>query len=93
LVLFLYINSSILIDLLTALFPSLEKLQSEEGELGRQELNFYKKIGTILFGIIQTVLIFNYLKPYIYDISLLNEFITGIELITGSLLIVRYKYY
>jgi len=39
-----YINASILIDLLTALFPFLEKLQSEEGELGRKKLNFYKKL-------------------------------------------------
>ena len=37
-----FINASILIDLLTALFPSLEKLQSEEGESGRKKLTFYK---------------------------------------------------
>ena len=39
-----FINASILIDLLTALFPALEKLQSEEGEAGRRKLLFYKKV-------------------------------------------------
>jgi len=50
-----FINASILIDLLTALFPSLEKLQSEEGESGRRKLTFYKKIVTVIFSIIQSV--------------------------------------
>jgi len=49
-----FINASILIDLLTALFPSLEKLQSEEGESGRKKLTFYKKITSLFFSIIQT---------------------------------------
>ncbi len=35
-----FINASILVDLLTAIFPSLEKLQSEEGEAGRKKLTF-----------------------------------------------------
>ena len=39
-----FINASILIDLLTAASPRLEKLQSEEGEVGRQKLLFYKKL-------------------------------------------------
>ena len=43
-----FINASILIDLLTALIPSLEKLQSEEGETGRRKLTFYKKILTCI---------------------------------------------
>ena len=33
-----FINASILIDLLTALVPSLEKLQREEGEMGRRRI-------------------------------------------------------
>ena len=83
-----YINASILIDLLTALFPFLEKLQSEEGELGRKKLNFYKKIVTFLFAIFQSVFLIFYLKPYFYDISLISYFTIGLELVTGSFLIV-----
>lgn len=83
-----YINASILVDLFTALFPFLEKLQSEEGEFGRKKLNFYKKIVTFLFAIFQTVLILFYLKPYLYDTGLFSSFSIGLELITGSFLII-----
>jgi preprotein translocase subunit SecY len=83
-----FINSSILIDLLTALFPSLEKLQQEEGELGRKKLNFYKKIVTLIFAIGQSIFLISYLKPYFYDISIFSYLITTSELVTGALLIV-----
>jgi len=83
-----YINASILIDLLTAIIPSLEKIQSEEGELGRKKLNFYKKIITLILSIFQTILLIVYLKPYFFDISISSYVITGIQLITGSFLIV-----
>jgi preprotein translocase subunit SecY len=83
-----FINSSILIDLLTALFPSLEKLQQEEGELGRKKLNFYKKIVTLIFAIFQSLLLISYLKPYFYDTSILSSIVTITELVTGALLIV-----
>lgn len=83
-----YINASILIDLLTALFPFLEKLQSEEGEFGRKKLNFYKKIVTFLFAIFQTILILFYLKPYLYDTGIFSYFSIGLELVTGSFLII-----
>jgi preprotein translocase subunit SecY len=83
-----FINSSILIDLLTALFPSLEKLQTEEGELGRKKLNFYKKIVTTIFAIFQSVFLIFYLQQYFYETSLSSYFLTTIELVTGSLLIV-----
>lgn len=83
-----YINASILIDLLTALFPTLEKLQNEEGEMGRKKLNFYKKIVTFFLAIFQSIFLLSYLKPYTYDLSFFNQLITISELVTGSLLIV-----
>jgi len=83
-----YINASILIDLLTALFPTLEKLQNEEGEMGRKKLNFYKKIVTFFLAIFQSIVLLSYLKPYTYDLNFLNQIVTISELVTGSLLIV-----
>ena len=83
-----FINASILVDLLTALFPFLEKLQSEEGESGRRTLNFYKKILTLVFSIFQSVFLLSYLKPYFYSNNLISYFILGIELVTGALSVV-----
>lgn len=48
-----YINASIVIQLLTVVFPSLEKLSKEEGEAGREKLNAYTRLLTIPFSIIQ----------------------------------------
>jgi preprotein translocase subunit SecY len=83
-----FINASILVDLLTALFPSLEKLQSEEGEAGRRKLLFYKKILTLVFSIIQSGFLIFYLKSYFYNTELLNFVLVSSELVAGSMLIV-----
>jgi preprotein translocase subunit SecY len=83
-----FINASILIDLLTALFPTLEKLQSEEGESGRRKLLFYKKGLTLIFSIVQTFFLILYLKPYFYNPTLVTFGTIGIELVTGAMLIV-----
>ena len=83
-----FINASIIIDLLTALFPYLEKLQSEEGELGRQKLFFYKKVVTLIFAIFQSGFLIFSLQGYFYNPVFSNFFILGLELVTGSLVIV-----
>lgn len=83
-----FINASILVDLLTALFPSLEKLQSEEGESGRRKLTFYKKVLTLIFSIVQSIFLIFYLKSYFYNVELINFVYVTLELITGALLIV-----
>lgn len=38
-----YINASIVIQLLTPIIPSLERLQKEEGELGRKQIKRYTR--------------------------------------------------
>ena len=83
-----FINASILVDLLTALFPSLEKLQSEEGEAGRRKLTFYKKVLTLVFSIVQSGFLIFYLKSYFYNTELLNLALISSELVAGSMLIV-----
>lgn len=83
-----FINASILIDLLTALFPSLEKLQSEEGEAGKRKLTFYKKILTVIFSIIQSVVLIFYLKSYFYNVEIFNFISVTAELVAGAMIIV-----
>lgn len=83
-----FINASILIDLLTALFPFLEKLQTEEGEIGRRKLLFYKKILTLLFSIGQSVFLIFYLKSYFYTSDFLTFSVISLQLVTGAMIIV-----
>jgi len=83
-----YINASILVDLLTALFPSLEKLQSEEGEIGRRKLTFYKKALTFVFAIVQSLFLIFYLKAYFYNTELTNLALITTELVCGAMIIV-----
>jgi preprotein translocase subunit SecY len=47
-----YINSSIVIQLLTPVIPSLERLQKEEGELGRQQISRYTRYLTFGWAVI-----------------------------------------
>jgi preprotein translocase subunit SecY len=47
-----YISASIIIQLLTAVSPSLEALK-KEGESGRKTINQYTRYGTVLLGLVQ----------------------------------------
>lgn len=47
-----YINASIVMQLLTPVFPRLQKLQKEEGELGRQQINRYTRYLTFFWAVI-----------------------------------------
>src|SRR5271169_6787404 len=48
-----YISSSIIIQLLTAVSPTLEALK-KEGEVGRKKLNQYTRFGTVLLAAVQS---------------------------------------
>ena len=47
-----YISASIIIQLLTAVSPTLEALK-KEGESGRKKLNQYTRYGTVLLAAVQ----------------------------------------
>lgn len=83
-----FINASILIDLLVAILPFLEKLQTEEGEFGRRKIIFYKKLLTLFFSIVQSIFLLFYLKSYIYDTSFFNLFVLTTQLSSGALVLV-----
>ncbi|MBN2370374.1 MAG: preprotein translocase subunit SecY [Vicinamibacteria bacterium] len=56
-----YISASIILQLLTVVWPYLEKL-SKEGELGRRKITQYTRYGTILLSCIQSLGIAAYLE-------------------------------
>jgi len=49
-----YINASIMLQLLTLVFPKLEEL-SKEGEYGREKINLYTRILTIPLSVLQAI--------------------------------------
>jgi preprotein translocase subunit SecY len=49
-----YISASIILQLLTVVWPYLEKL-SKEGEMGRRKINQYTRYGTIALSIVQSL--------------------------------------
>lgn len=57
-----YITSSIIMQLLTMIFPNLEKLQKEEGEAGRQKFNMWTRWITVPLAGLQSFAMINLLK-------------------------------
>lgn len=51
-----YITSSIIIQLVSVVIPSLEKLQKEEGEAGRRKLAQYTRVFTVLLAVFQSLI-------------------------------------
>src|SRR6476659_4501100 len=49
-----YISSSIILQLLTVVWPYLERL-SKEGELGRRKITQYTRYGTIVLSVVQSL--------------------------------------
>ena len=65
-----YINASIIVQLLTSVIPSLEKLQKEEGELGRQQITQYTRYLTLGWALIlSTGVAFILVKPVVFNWS------------------------
>ncbi|MEK7592523.1 MAG: preprotein translocase subunit SecY [Patescibacteria group bacterium] len=56
-----YINASIILQLLTIVFPSLEEL-SKEGEFGREKINQYTRLITIPLAVVQSLGMYALLK-------------------------------
>jgi len=48
-----YITAVIILQLLTMIFPQLEKMYKEEGDAGRQKFNQYGRIATVPLGMLQ----------------------------------------
>lgn len=81
-----YITASIVIQLLAMVIPALERLSKEEGEAGREKLNKYTKILTIVLALIESLGI--YLAYKSSGVFVDNSFITAslfvISLIGGT---------
>src|ERR671932_1764443 len=87
-----YISSSIILQLLTVVWPYLERL-SKEGELGRRKITQYTRYGTILLSIVQSLGIAYFLKrstriagglPLVHNPGIAFRLMTVLTLTTGT---------
>jgi preprotein translocase subunit SecY len=87
-----YISSSIILQLLTVVWPYLERL-SKEGELGRRKITQYTRYGTILLSVVQALGIAYFLEkntgiagglPLVYNPGWGFRLLTVLTLTTGT---------
>jgi preprotein translocase subunit SecY len=87
-----YISASIILQLLTVVWPYLERL-SKEGELGRRKITQYTRYGTILLSVVQSLGIAFFLErnteiagglPLVYNPGWGFRLMTILTLTTGS---------
>ena len=79
-----YINSSIVMQLLAVVVPSIEKMQ-KEGEEGRKKIVQWTRYGTIVFAFIQAVGMTGWLRGLgIYSGSMLDIILVSLTLTTGA---------
>ena len=79
-----YINSSIVMQLLAVVVPSIEKLQ-KEGEEGRKKIVQWTRYGTIIFAFIQAVGMTGWLRGLgIYTGSFMDVILVSLTLTTGA---------
>ena len=82
-----YINSSIVIQLLTPVIPSLERLQKEEGEFGRQQITRYTRYLAFVWSIfLSGGVAFFLVKPVVFDWTNGLGLEIILSLVTGSIL-------
>jgi preprotein translocase subunit SecY len=87
-----YISASIILQLLTVVWPYLERL-SKEGELGRRKITQYTRYGTIVLSVVQSLGIAYFLErsteiagglPLVYAPGWGFRLMTVLTLTTGS---------
>jgi preprotein translocase subunit SecY len=82
-----YINASIIIQLGTTSIPSLEKLQKEEGEVGRQRITQITRILALVWALLQSIGISFWVRPYVFNWNFEFLVSTTLALATGSMII------
>ena len=89
-----YISAAIIVQLLTAVVPSLEKLK-KEGEAGRRKITQYTRYGTLGLGLVQALGVSIALQgqsvggsPLVFAPGLGFLFVATLTLVSGTMLLV-----
>ncbi len=85
-----YITAQIIMQLLSVVIPSLEKLQKEEGEAGRRKLSQYSRLFTVVLAAFQSIVFMAYMShlPGAITVSHTMFYISSVVTLTaGSILV------
>ena len=85
-----YITAQIIMQLLSVVIPSLEKLQKEEGEAGRRKLSQYSRLFTVVLAAFQSIVFMAYMShlPGAITVSHTMFYISSVITLTaGSILV------
>ena len=87
-----FITASIIVQLVSVVIPSLEKLQKEEGEAGRRKLSQYTRVFTVFLSMFQGIIFMLYMHKLpgaiMPGINPLMFFISSVSVLTaGSVLV------
>ncbi|MFA5080483.1 MAG: preprotein translocase subunit SecY [Candidatus Paceibacterota bacterium] len=83
-----YITATIIFQLLTLIFPTMEKLYKEEGEQGRRKFNQYSRIATPFIAAVQGWAMLGYLKQVqvIGTMDTMTTILAVVSIIAGSMI-------
>ena len=84
---FPYINASILMQVLTSIFPNLSKLQKEGGAEGRRTISKLTRLITLGWALIQSFSIAFYLKRALFDWNVYLAIEIMVWLTTGAMIV------
>ncbi|KPJ54923.1 preprotein translocase subunit SecY [Parcubacteria bacterium DG_72] len=83
-----YITAVIILQLLTMIFPQLERMYKEEGEAGRRKFNQWGRLATIPLAIMQSLAMLSWFQrppnPVIYPALSLFDTIVAVATITAG---------
>jgi preprotein translocase subunit SecY len=82
-----YFNASLLVQLLVPLLPSLERLQNEEGTIGRRRITKYTRYLTLVWSILlSSYAAFGVIKPFVFNWNTFIALKIILSLTVGSML-------
>nr|YP_009296916.1 preprotein translocase subunit SecY [Bangiopsis subsimplex]AOM66259.1 preprotein translocase subunit SecY [Bangiopsis subsimplex]ARO90379.1 preprotein translocase secY subunit [Bangiopsis subsimplex] len=82
-----YFNATLTVQAVIKLIPEWERLQKEEGELGRRILVQRTRYITLLWAFLQSCLIVYWIKPYVFNWNISFILDTVLTLTTGAVLV------
>lgn len=76
-----YINSSIIMQLLTVAIPALERLQKEGGEDGKKQIATFTRYGTVAIALLQGFGYYTLIRANGLLVESSNEFLSGLVIV------------